>query len=275
MNLKEYIESGIIESFLMGLASPEEMEEIMALRKKHPELEKAINELEIKLEEQLLSGAITPPAFLKENILQKLDADFIDISIEKNSSLSGQDSGKILAINEGSRFQWKYAAAAATLLFLANAIAALFLYNKYQQLNTSFKQLQVSYLDLQAKNNSEKEKFATLYQDVQLMQDSVMQVIKMNGVKDQTSSLATVYWNRKTKDVFLFTNYLPPAPQGKQYQLWAIVDNKPVDAGLISSCTGLCRLRNIPAAQAFAITLEPAGGSISPTLSAMFVMGKA
>jgi anti-sigma-K factor RskA len=33
-------------------------------------------------------------------------------------------------------------------------------------------------------------------------------------------------------------------------------------------------MKNIPAAQAFAITLENRGGSVSPTMEAMFVMGK-
>jgi len=33
-------------------------------------------------------------------------------------------------------------------------------------------------------------------------------------------------------------------------------------------------MKNIPKAQAFAITLEKKGGSVTPTLSAMYVMGK-
>ena len=69
-------------------------------------------------------------------------------------------------------------------------------------------------------------------------------------------------------------NNLPLAPSDKQYQLWAIVDGKPVDAGIIGDCNGgLCKLKNIPKASAFAITLEKKGGSPTPTLTAMFVMG--
>ena len=68
-----------------------------------------------------------------------------------------------------------------------------------------------------------------------------------------------------------------PQPQaGQQYQLWAIVDGKPVDAGMVEIDPGkaLHRMKNIPKAEAFAITLEKAGGSPTPTLTAMFVMGK-
>ena len=63
-------------------------------------------------------------------------------------------------------------------------------------------------------------------------------------------------------------------PSGKQYQLWAIVDGKPVDAGLITDCIGLCKMKRIDRAQAFAITLEKAGGSPTPTLTEMYVFGK-
>jgi len=72
----------------------------------------------------------------------------------------------------------------------------------------------------------------------------------------------------------LLANKLPQAPSGKQYQLWALVDGKPVDAGMIGDCNGLCRLKNIPRAQAFAITLEREGGSPTPTMDQMYVLGK-
>jgi anti-sigma-K factor RskA len=63
-------------------------------------------------------------------------------------------------------------------------------------------------------------------------------------------------------------------PPGKQYQLWAIVDGKPVDAGMVGDCEGLCKMKVINRAEAFAITLEKEGGSSAPTLTAMYVMGK-
>ena len=100
-----------------------------------------------------------------------------------------------------------------------------------------------------------------------------MAVVKMKGVAGKESNLATVYWDTRTKDVYLFSNNLPPAEPGKQYQLWAMVDGKPVDAGVIGNCEGLCKLKNIPSAQAFAVTLEKAGGSPVPTMSSLYVMG--
>jgi anti-sigma-K factor RskA len=127
---------------------------------------------------------------------------------------------------------------------------------------------------LEKQTEAERQKFNTLYADVQLIQDSSVIVVKMKGVAGKENSFATVYWNTRTSDLYLHQNRLPAPPPGKQYQLWAIMDGKPVDAGMLTSCTTLCKLKNINAAQAFAITLEKEGGSPVPTMSEMYVLGK-
>jgi anti-sigma-K factor RskA len=54
-----------------------------------------------------------------------------------------------------------------------------------------------------------------------------------------------------------------------------LVNGKPVDVGLLTAdCNGLCKLKTIPEAQAFAITLENKGGSATPHLDQLYVMGK-
>jgi hypothetical protein len=50
---------------------------------------------------------------------------------------------------------------------------------------------------------------------------------------------------------------LPAPALGKQYQLWAIVDGKPVDAGIISlqkEIYKIQKMKSFGSAQAFAIT---------------------
>jgi anti-sigma-K factor RskA len=96
----------------------------------------------------------------------------------------------------------------------------------------------------------------------------------LQAVPGKENNLAAVYWDKSTKDVYFLPTKLDQVPAGKQYQLWAIVNGKPVDAGVIGECNGLCKMRNIPNAEAFAITLEQKGGSPTPTLSEMYVMGK-
>jgi anti-sigma-K factor RskA len=93
------------------------------------------------------------------------------------------------------------------------------------------------------------------------------------------SSFATVYWDTTSKDVYLLVNNLPVPAGDQQYQLWALLDGKPIDVGMIDneSFIGqkklLLRMKNVSGAQAFAITLEKKGGSEKPTMENMYVLG--
>jgi anti-sigma-K factor RskA len=80
-----------------------------------------------------------------------------------------------------------------------------------------------------------------------------------------------VLWDAVRGRGYLWVRRLPIDPEGKDYQLWAIVDGAPVSAGVFSVSTdgeALVPLLDIganPAVSAFAITLEPAGGVPAPT----------
>ena len=109
---------------------------------------------------------------------------------------------------------------------------------------------------------------------VKMMSDPAMLMIKMKSAPKKNNMDATVFWDSRNKDVYVMAKELPKPNAGKQFQLWAIVDGKPVDAGMISpSCAGVCKMKNIPRAQAFAITLENTGGSPTPHLEQLFVIG--
>jgi anti-sigma-K factor RskA len=77
--------------------------------------------------------------------------------------------------------------------------------------------------------------------------------------------------------VALKVNNLPQPAADEQYQLWTIVDGSPVDMGVIDNnfqekLLAMKAVKGSPAA--FAITLEKAGGSPTPTLEEMYVMGE-
>ncbi len=66
-------------------------------------------------------------------------------------------------------------------------------------------------------------------------------------------------------------------PSGKQYQLWAIVEDKPASMGVFDAVADTSKLQEVSYvenAQAYAVTLEPRGGSETPTLEQMYVVGE-
>ncbi|MBC7451845.1 MAG: anti-sigma factor, partial [Cytophagales bacterium] len=100
--------------------------------------------------------------------------------------------------------------------------------------------------------------------------------VALKGVPLSPSSGALVFWNKQSNEVYIDIQSLPDPPAGMQYQLWALDNGVPVDAGVFTANNTLStfqKMKGIKNAQAFAVTLEKEGGVASPTLSAMYVLG--
>lgn len=61
MEIKEYIESGALEAYVMGSASDLEIEELLSLKAQYPEVKEALTEVEEDLERIARNMAISPP----------------------------------------------------------------------------------------------------------------------------------------------------------------------------------------------------------------------
>lgn len=75
MNISNYIESGIIERYLLGLTSPEQEEELLHLRQIYPLLELEITAAELRFEDKLLEEGVAPPCELRNAVLQRIGSD--------------------------------------------------------------------------------------------------------------------------------------------------------------------------------------------------------
>lgn len=75
-NISEYIESGIIEAYVLGLASPEETEEVESYAIVHPEVIQAIDTFSESLEQHALANAVAPDPLIKPMLMATVD--FID-----------------------------------------------------------------------------------------------------------------------------------------------------------------------------------------------------
>lgn len=258
MDIKAYIETGVIESYVLGMADKQEAAELEQMARQYPEVQQAIDAFEAALEQQALAAAVAPPAHVKEALFATLSPEF-------------KKDGKAAVVTLG----WsRYVAAASVILLVASAALNVYFYSRFRSTSNAYQALVIEKNSLFAENQNTQTKALDLYNSMQMMSNPAVIKVSMQGVAGKETSLATVFWDSKSKDVYLLPNKLPEAASGKQYQLWAIVDGKPVDAGVMDACTGLCRMKNIPAASAFAITLENKGGSPTPTMDQMYVLGK-
>jgi len=172
----------------------------------------------------------------------------------------------------------RYVAAASLILLAGSLLLNFYLLSRYKKTIAENEELIAAQTQVANNNKVLQTKIIRYENAISLMQNPLMTVVKMPGVPKSpaTTSMATVYWDTQSRDVYLLINKLPNPVHDKQYQLWAIVDGKPVDAGVFDMTEGisLVKLKTIPKAEAFAITLEKKGGSSTPDMDAMYVMGK-
>ncbi len=177
--------------------------------------------------------------------------------------------------SEPSAYKWMLAASIA--LFLLSGLLSFHFYNKWQQAEerlagviASEQLLAQNYQNTSLRLQSQEETLA-------ILRNPAFQPVRLQGVEAHPEAGMTVYWNPSQQQVYIDQVALPAPPPGKQYQLWALADGVPVDAGMIEysdAQAGLQQMKAIAAAQAFAVTLEPTGGSKVPTLEQLTVMGK-
>jgi anti-sigma-K factor RskA len=266
VDIKAYIETGAIEAYVLGLATAEEAAELETLRKQYAELNNAVLAFEAQLERTAMANAEMAPVGIKEQLNERLAGEFT--SNGKASVVEMPRAGLVKPI-------WKYVAAACIILLIGSSVLNAYLYDQYQTSDNKYTALLAQQNTMQVRIDVMNTKLNGMDESMKIMADPTVVHVSMGSQKkDDPNMVATVFWDTKTKDVYLLNNNLPQAPKGKQYQLWALVDGKPVDAGTMDVCAGVCHMKNIPKAQAFAVTLEKQGGSPTPDLSQLYVLGK-
>ena len=269
MNIQEYISSGIVESYVLGLASPEEAAEFEMMCATHHEVKLARDTFELQLEQAAVANGIAPPRHLKSKIFGEIEIESENAGPRKIvAEPEVEQPGRVISIGF-----WKIAAAASIILLIGSAVLNFYFFNKYSKYKSDYAEL-VAAQSQTAKNY--ETKIASYESAMGIMKDTAMYVVKMKGMPNHENNAATVYWDTRTKDVYLLVNNLPKPSAGKQYQLWAQVGDKMVDAGLLdwNEADVVLHMKNVPTASAFAISLEKEGGSQEPDLTSVVVLGK-
>lgn len=274
MDIKEYISSGIIEAYVMGLASEEEVGILMCIQKNNPEVKQAILEAEKTLEDFNSTQAITPPEGLKSAIWAKISAEDEEAPAQQISDDNLTEdhlipfNQEIKSISTGNPSLKWLSIAASVLLIISIS------FNLYFRSNQNNYQAQL--LDLQKKQQITDIAYNTLKSKWDMANHPNMKTIQLLGVEKHPDMKAMVYMDKNSNQVYLSLENLPSPPKDQQYQLWAIVDGKPTSMGVFDqeSTEAVQKMVAVTNAQAFAITLEKKGGSEVPTLENMYVMGK-
>lgn len=265
MNTREIIESGLLESYVLGTATPEEVKLVNDYCVKHPELLKEIEMIE--------QGLIN----FSSGIGNKLSPDLKN-KIASRLEFKEQDAAsvepKIIGLSDSRLKLYRFGLAASLLLFVTSLGYNVLLQNKVSDLNTELAIMNDNNSRMAQEFDIQRTSFKQVQSELAIMANPKMKKVALQGMNSLANQSAAIHWNTETKEVYFNAGAMTP-PQGKQYQLWAIVDGKPVDAGMIDFTESdvFQKMKTIPSAQAFAVTIENVGGSAAPSLETMCLLG--
>lgn len=237
----------------MGLTSAAETAEVAAWATQYPEVAAEIEAIRSGMESYAQTHAVAPDPSVKEKLFATINttaaAPVVNIKTEEKTT------ARVYSISPA----WKYAAAASVILLVGSLILNYTFYNKYQSAN---KELASTQTELQ----QQKDMADAMKKDIDLIGDKNAKPYILAGMPDVADAEARIYWMKNSGDVYIDPSNLPEAPQGKQYQFWAIVDGVPVSGGMIDTKIEIDgkkvhfqKMKSFGKAQAFAVSLEDAG----------------
>lgn len=254
MDNKEYIESGILELYVYGLLNEEQNQEIHEMSIKHKEIEAEI----VAIEKSILSLSTSFSPFLSVQNFEKIKAE---LEIKHNSNIIDLKPKKSIPNYIG----W----AAAAILFL-------FIGYQFQQ-QTALKNTNKELNETIVSSENENRKANEL---LNIIRDNNNTVVTLAGQTVAPKAVAKVYWNKETQKVYIDASGLPTPPEGKEYQVWSLKLKPaltPTSIGLLSEFnqngSKIFEVNKTQDAEAFGITLEPKGGSKTPTMEQLYTLG--
>ena len=265
MEAKDLISSGILEQYVLGLTSSEENDIVESNIIKYPEVKIELDKISDSLEKYASIYSVEPSKKVKEDLFKL---------IEKSTNTNREEitdpvkkSAPVYKINS----YLKFAAAACFFLLVGSVLLNISLYKKNKQSNSEI-------ASVKEELNAQKQVAIDMNREISVVKNKMAMPVVLKGTPHSPESVAKIFWMKNSGEVYVDPSNLPNIPSDKQYQLWAIVDGKPVDAGMISTKNGdsykMQKMKSFGKAEAFAITMEKSGGSKVPSMDEMVVISK-
>ena len=259
MNIENYISSGIIEQYVLGLCNDAEKAELISLRMQHAEVNTAILNFEKALEAQMMATSASTTSKTDDTILSALK--HLNTSDTKYTTTPETKP----AVVRNFSFA-KYAAAASVALLIASGAYNYYQYNKSKE--------QEATLAATIKNNS-----ATLpIGDYKIITDPNITPVAMYGVPAHAICKCTLYWDKNTDKAYVMIHHLVAPEDGKAYQIFATVNGKQINLGTIDDKIRgrFVEVKDVPfEATAFTVSQEVNGNTApQPTIENIWLQGK-
>lgn len=276
MNIQAYLQSGILEAYVLGALPATEAQEVAATIARYPELQAEVQAIEEAVLEYARASAEAPPPALMQKVWTALQADSSagqkDIATATPAATSKRIPLPQQPANRKATIRWAQAAVWIGLVgsLVLNVVQAA----RTSQLSKEGARLAAALERAEAAQQQTAAEYAAL-QKVSMSPGAVR--VEMKALKPGAAAGGTVLYQPNAATAYLALHDLPAPPAGRQYQLWIIKEGAPVDIGMVPleqhAGTMMRAPKEVRGAEAFAVSLEPVGGSASPTADQILMLG--
>lgn len=239
MDKHEFISSGLLEQYVLGLTTPEENKEVEAYLEAFPELRKEVGAMEDALMRYAASQSI-PPSPRKRRIINNIPSE-------------GSIRPGIADLHTPILF-------VITILVLGSFSFVLWQENKGLRYSLESQRAEMSLLEQHFLHQDYDAHLFSI-----LAHQDTRQIELVNHLPSNTKHSVTAYWNSTAHKALLNVAALEPPPVDHQYQLWYFIKGKYISASIIQSDKfKLIPISYLPNVQKIMMTLEPLGGSRLP-----------
>ena len=272
--IQAYIESGILELYVIGELNLQEQKEVEDMANRYASIRKEIYAIEITMEEYAFANAVEPSEGLEEKIFERITREGVKPPAKEAHIIP------LNPMSSGTKLKTMQFALVACIGLLIISVAAL--YSAHKNLNAAKEQIASLNLDKQkfaARVSYMKDENKDLQEIADITSDPTWTAVKLAGTEIAPQANMIVYWHKKGQHVMVDNTKmtLPVNDVDHQYQLWAMVNGKPVNLGVFDATAEpkklLISMKETADAQAFAVTLEKRGGSVNPTMKKLIALG--
>lgn len=257
-----FLESGALESYLLGTCTPQESNEIEQLIQDQPEVREMYDDLQKEIEDFANQFKQDAPLNCKDDVLGQID-QFIADSRDQSTPTPSLQQQPTRSIGFA-----RIAAAAAIIILGGYAVYTTTQFNKLADQNALlFEQQEELKKELEQLDAAkvESQNLAAL-----VVTPSTQKVILTQPIGED-ELVVQAFWNNDQQVALLHASNLPELPETQCYQLWADVDGEMISVAVLAESDAPIPANFLENATSLNITVEPAGGNDHATVENLVV----
>ncbi len=266
IDIKQYIESGILEDYLSGTLAPKERTDVESIIDKYPEIAQELASMSLSLSVMADIGEVVPAAYMEERIWSEI----LTTNLEEQEELN---EPKTPVVPKPSKMPYIMTVAMAIVAFIT-IYYMIIANNQLDDAKARIAAIEQTNTELKTEFDRLKYDFDSLstLSNIYDLENAKLYVMKPNR-RNAGNAIVMLIWNKETNKLYLDIKQLPNTQTGKKYILWGVTQiGLQVELGSFvhSGKSNIVELRGIKDAIRYIVTKEKESGASYPTMSNIY-----